>query len=110
VNRRTEDATAHERVGAAAAGVHLHELFTVTFRKLKAERKEAIDEYFAINFGANFGLKFGVKGKRLSDWLQIRALNDLIQPLFVLDLYDAIKLVDRVFLYFNLDQVTILEV
>lgn len=40
--------------------------FTVTFRKLKAERQEAIDEYFAINFGANFGLKFGVKGKRLS--------------------------------------------
>lgn len=40
--------------------------FTVTFMKPKAERQEAINEDFAINFGANFGLKFGVKGKRLS--------------------------------------------
>ncbi len=40
--------------------------FTVTFRKPKAERREATDEDFAVNFGANFGLNFGIKGKRLA--------------------------------------------
>jgi ATP-dependent DNA helicase RecG len=40
--------------------------FTVTFRKQKAERREATDENFVINFGANFGLNFGIKGKRLA--------------------------------------------
>jgi len=64
--------------------------------------------HFTLPKSRSFDANVLVRYDKASNRLQIRAFNNLIQPLLVMDIYDAIKLVDRILLHLNLDQLTIL--